>query len=105
MSVCLPSTRASGSEAPAPNRLRWVMISLVFLATVINYLHRQTLSVVAPVLREQFQMSHTGYSRIVFAFMLAYTIMNGISGPLLDRLGPRPRGPPPHARGGPPPAP
>jgi ACS family hexuronate transporter-like MFS transporter len=65
------------------------MIGLVFLATVINYLDRQTLSVVAPVLREQFQMSHTSYSRVVFAFMLAYTIMNGISGPLLDRLGTR----------------
>lgn len=34
-------------------------------------------------------MTHTTYARIVFAFMLAYTIMNGISGPLLDRLGTR----------------
>ncbi len=74
---------------PAPNRFRWVVISLVFLATVINYLDRQTLSVLAPMLREQFQMTHTTYAHIVFAFMLAYTIMNGISGPLLDRLGTR----------------
>jgi ACS family hexuronate transporter-like MFS transporter len=63
------------------------MIALVFWATVINYLDRQTLSVVAPVLREQFHMSNVAYSRVVFAFMLAYTISNGISGPLLDRLG------------------
>ena len=66
MSVCQPSASTSASEAPAPHRLRWVMISLVFLATVINYLDRQTLSVVAPILRGQFQMSHTSYSRIVF---------------------------------------
>src|SRR3954452_16604676 len=63
------------------------MISLVFAATVINYLDRQTLSVPAPVLIEQFHMSNVAYSRIVFAFMLAYTIMNAVSGPLIDRLG------------------
>jgi MFS transporter, ACS family, aldohexuronate transporter len=72
-----------------PSRLRWLMIAMVFLATVINYLDRQTLSVVAPVLREQFHMSNVAYSRVVFAFMLAYTISNGISGPLIDRLGTR----------------
>ncbi len=74
---------------PSPKPARWLMISLVFLATVINYMDRQTLSVAAPVLREQFRMSNVEYSRIVFAFMLAYTIMNGISGPLVDRLGTR----------------
>ena len=65
------------------------MIGLVFLATVINYLDRQTLSVVAPVITEQFHMSNVDYSRVVFAFMLAYTVMNGVSGPMVDRLGTR----------------
>jgi ACS family hexuronate transporter-like MFS transporter len=65
------------------------MIAMVFLATVINYLDRQTLSVLAPVLRQTFGMSNVDYSRIVSAFMVAYTIMNGVSGPLLDRLGTR----------------
>ena len=65
------------------------MISLAFWATVINYLDRQTLSVAAPVLREQFHMSNVEYSRVVFAFLLAYTIMNGVSGPLIDKLGTR----------------
>lgn len=65
------------------------MISLAFWATVINYLDRQTLSVAAPVLRAQFHMSNVEYSRVVTAFMLAYTIMNGVSGPLIDRLGTR----------------
>jgi ACS family hexuronate transporter-like MFS transporter len=63
------------------------MISFAFWATVINYLDRQTLSVAAPVLREQFHMSNVGYSRVLFAFLLAYTLSNGISGPLIDRLG------------------
>jgi len=65
------------------------MIALAFLATTINYLDRQTLSVAAPVLIDQFGMSHAAYARVVFAFMFAYTIANGISGPLLDRLGTR----------------
>jgi ACS family hexuronate transporter-like MFS transporter len=65
------------------------MISLAFWATAINYLDRQTLSVAAPVVRDQFHMSNTEYARVLFAFMLAYTIMNGISGPLIDRLGTR----------------
>ena len=63
------------------------MIALVFFATVINYLDRQTLSVVAPVIVEEFHISNVDYSLIIFAFMLAYTIMNGISGPMIDRLG------------------
>jgi ACS family hexuronate transporter-like MFS transporter len=63
------------------------MITLVFWATAINYLDRQTLSVVAPLLIDQFKMTNMGYSRIIFAFMLAYTIMNGVSGTLMDRLG------------------
>jgi ACS family hexuronate transporter-like MFS transporter len=81
------SLEAENANAVAPSRYRWVMIGLVFLATVINYLDRQTLSVAAPVLTEQFHMSNVDYSRVVFAFMLAYTIMNAVSGPMIDRLG------------------
>ena len=71
------------------SRLRWLMIAFAFWATAINYLDRQTLSVAAPVLREQFHMSNTAYARVLFGFLLAYTIMNGVSGPLIDRLGTR----------------
>lgn len=64
-----------------------MVLGFAFLATVINYLDRQTLSVLAPVLLEKFSISAESYSQIIFAFMLAYTVMNGISGRLLDRLG------------------
>src|SRR5882762_8940139 len=76
-------------ETERPSRLRWVMIGFAFLATVINYLDRQALSVVAPVLREEFHMNNEDYGTVLSAFMLAYTISNGISGPLVDRLGTR----------------
>lgn len=70
-------------------RLRWLMIGLAFAATAITYMERQALSVVVPVLMDQFRMSGVAYSRVIFAFMLAYTIMNGVSGVLIDRLGTR----------------
>ena len=73
----------------AASRMRWAMIALAFFATLINYLDRQALSVAAPVLRLQFHLSNEGYARILFAFMLAYTIMNGVSGLVIDRLGTR----------------
>jgi ACS family hexuronate transporter-like MFS transporter len=71
------------------SRVRWVMISFALAATIINYLDRQTLSVVAPTLREEFGMSNEDYGYVLSSFMLAYTISNGLSGPLLDRLGTR----------------
>lgn len=66
---------------------KWLMLGFAFLATVINYLDRQTLSVMAPVLLEEFHISARSYSQIIFAFMLAYTLMNGVSGRVIDRLG------------------
>lgn len=68
-------------------RMKWLVLGFAFSATVINYLDRQALSVLAPVLLVQYHISPEGYSRIVSAFMLAYTISNGVSGRMLDRLG------------------
>jgi ACS family hexuronate transporter-like MFS transporter len=76
-------------SGPGPSKLRWLMIGLAFLATAINYLDRQTLSVVAPLLKQQFGMRDETYGLILSAFMLAYTVMNGVSGPILDRIGTR----------------
>lgn len=81
--------KASVQAPIAKDQKKWWMLSFAFLATVINYLNRQTLSVMAPVLLQHFRLSAASYSRIVFSFMLAYTLMNGVSGRLLDRLGTR----------------
>ena len=80
---CLPGGSAR------PSRLRWLMISFAFLATVINYLDRQALSVTAPVLKGEFKMSDETYGLVLAAFMAAYAVMNGVSGPLIDRIGTR----------------
>ena len=73
--------------AIADEKRKWWMLGFAFFATVINYLDRQTLSVMAPVLLQRFNITATSYSHIIFAFMLAYTLMNGVSGRLLDWLG------------------
>lgn len=86
---CASAVSADDSDSSPVLRARWLMIGFAFLATVINYLDRQTLSVVAPLLSEEFQMNDETYGLILAAFMLAYTLMNGVSGPLLDRLGTR----------------
>src|SRR5689334_20598675 len=78
-----------GPETDRPSSLRWLMIAFAFIATIINYLDRQALSIIAPDLCKEFGMSNEDYGKVIAAFMLAYTISNGVSGPLIDRLGTR----------------
>jgi MFS transporter, ACS family, hexuronate transporter len=54
-------------NSPAVSKGRWVMLAFAFVATVINYLDRQTLSVLPPVLLERFKISATINSHIIFA--------------------------------------
>jgi len=68
---------------------RWLILGLLFLATVINYLDRQTLSILAPTLRKEFHLSESDYANAVSAFLLAYTVMYAVSGRLIDRVGVR----------------
>ena len=71
------------------NRLRWWIIGLVTLGTVLNYLARSTLSVAAPTLKTEFAMTTEDYSWVVLAFQGAYTVMQSVSGTILDALGTR----------------
>jgi len=70
-----------------PSRLRWVMVGLIFLATVINYLCRQAYSVSATTLQQVFSLSNEDYGLLTSGFLLAYALSNGLSGPIIDRLG------------------
>lgn len=71
-----------------PN-FRWVIVLLLFAATAISYVDRQVLTVLAPTLRDQLQISNTGYASILTAFLLAYTFMQPVTGWLIDRIGTR----------------
>lgn len=69
--------------------LRWYIAALLFLATVINYIDRQALSVVAPVLSKELNLSPVAYANILQAFLWAYTVMYVVSGIIVDRWGTR----------------
>jgi ACS family hexuronate transporter-like MFS transporter len=69
--------------------LRWWMIGMIFMLTVINYIDRMTLSVLAPTIMEEFGMTNVAYSRVVTMFLIAYTISQSVSGKILDRIGTR----------------
>lgn len=69
--------------------LRWVMAALLFAATVINYIDRQTLSVVAGTLTRELGISNVEYANILTAFLVPYTAMYVVSGWLVDRYGAR----------------
>ncbi|MGA2589716.1 MAG: MFS transporter [Bryobacteraceae bacterium] len=69
--------------------LRWWIGILLFASTVINYIDRQTLSVLAPALKDQYHWTNTDFATVLIAFRISYTIMQSISGRALDRLGTR----------------
>ena len=69
--------------------LRWKLIGLVTLGTILNYLARSTLSVAAPQLKSEFGMTTEDYSWVVLAFQASYTVMQTVAGGVLDVLGTR----------------
>ena len=69
--------------------LRWYIAALLFASTVINYIDRQTLSIVAPILTRELNMTPVQYSNILTLFLAAYTAMYLGSGFVVDRFGTR----------------
>ncbi len=69
--------------------LRWWIVGLLFASTVINYLDRQTLSILARTIQTDLRMSDLDYARVVQAFLLAYTLAYLGAGRITDRLGAR----------------
>jgi ACS family hexuronate transporter-like MFS transporter len=68
---------------------RWWIVVFLFFAALINYVDRQSLSVAAPVLRDEFGLTNTRYGQIVSSFMLAYALMHPVAGRIIDLLGTR----------------
>ena len=69
--------------------LRWVLVGLLFLASVLNYVDRQTLSILAPTIQKDLGMTDPQYAMVNNFFLVAYTISYLVSGRLTDKLGPR----------------
>ncbi len=69
--------------------LRWWIVWTLFGSTVINYINRQTLSVLAPVITQELHLTHTDLSKIFSTFQLSYAAMWLVGGVLLDIVGTR----------------
>jgi ACS family hexuronate transporter-like MFS transporter len=72
-----------------PGRYRWVICALLFSATAINYIDRQTLALLKQPLSDQFHWSEGDYAGLVFWFQAAYAAGYIVFGGLVDRLGAR----------------
>jgi ACS family hexuronate transporter-like MFS transporter len=70
-------------------KYRWLIGGLLFASTVINYIDRQTFNVLGPHLKQQFAWSNADFAVALIAFRISYSIMQAVSGRLVDRLGTR----------------
>jgi ACS family hexuronate transporter-like MFS transporter len=77
------------SRRATTGRLRWWIATLLFLSTVVNYIDRQTLNVLAPHLKIEFGWTNADFAWVVIAFRIAYGGGQMFSGRLLDRIGTR----------------
>lgn len=70
-----------------PSPYRWVVLSVFVLATAINYLDRQTLATLAPLVRTEFHLSNAEYGLILAVFSVAYAACAPFAGMLIDGIG------------------
>jgi MFS transporter, ACS family, hexuronate transporter len=69
--------------------LRWWICALLFASTVINYMDRQTLSLLSPYLKKIYGWTNSDYANLLIGFRIAYSIGQTVCGRLMDRLGTR----------------
>src|SRR5260370_14881056 len=88
------AARPDGGAAPARrtvSNLRWWIGALLFASTVVNYIDRQTLSVLAPYLKAEYHWTNSDFALIVISFRLSYAIVQFVGGLVVALLG-TPRG-------------
>ncbi|MGF6374607.1 ACS family hexuronate transporter-like MFS transporter [Paraburkholderia sp. RAU6.4a] len=67
--------------------IRWWMVALVAAGLIINYLARNTLSVAAPTMMKELNITTEQYSHVVVAWQLCYAFMQPVAGFVLDTIG------------------
>jgi ACS family hexuronate transporter-like MFS transporter len=68
---------------------RWLIVAVIFIAIIFNYVDRQIVSILKPVLKQAFMLEDDGYAVIVNVFTICYAAMYPVSGWLVDRFGTR----------------
>jgi ACS family hexuronate transporter-like MFS transporter len=83
------STQAPPPKARPIRHLRWWIAGLLFASTVINYIDRQTLALLAPYLKQDYHWTNTDYANLLISFRIAYSVGQTVFGRVIDRLGTR----------------
>jgi ACS family hexuronate transporter-like MFS transporter len=81
--------QASERNARPIRNLRWWIGALLFASTVINYIDRQTLSLLSPYLKQFYHWTNSDYANLLIGFRVAYSIGQTVCGRLMDRVGTR----------------
>ncbi len=84
-----PTLKMNSRQKPPIRHLRWYIAVMLCLASELNYLDRQTLSVLADTIQRELSLSTIQYSYITTSFLASYTVMYAVSGRLVDMLGTR----------------
>ncbi len=75
------------SETTKIGNYRWTICALIFFATTVNYLDRQVIGILKPLLESDLDIGEKAYSHIIMAFQLCYAFGMIISGRLIDKWG------------------
>ncbi|WP_276480829.1 MFS transporter [Paraflavitalea pollutisoli] len=73
----------------SPDKRRWFIVAIIFLAIVFNYVDRQIVSILKPVLKAEFTLDDRGYAMILNIFTICYAVMYPVTGWMVDRFGAR----------------
>ena len=84
-----PSSSTVTFASEQASKRRWVVLGLLLLITIINFIDRQTVSVLAPLIRASLHLSNAQYGRIVAAFQFGMMTGEFPMGWLMDRWGVR----------------
>lgn len=84
-----PETRFARKPDERRGRMRWFVCALLFFATTTNYMDRQVLGILAPILQKDLHWTQQGYGNMVACFTFAYGLAYLLSGRIIDRLGTR----------------
>jgi ACS family hexuronate transporter-like MFS transporter len=86
-------TNSSGSQGAFSTTMekigkyRWTICTLIFFATTVNYLDRQVIGILAPILKSDLGIGEVEYGHIIQAFQAAYALGMIIAGRIIDKLG------------------
>jgi ACS family hexuronate transporter-like MFS transporter len=85
----MPTANRATALSQSQGHYRWKICALLFFATTINYIDRQVLGLLAPLLQSKIGWNEVQYGYIVTAFQAAYAIGLLVLGQVIDRIGTR----------------